>query len=57
MRLLNTSTLKLHELIVYIPEYVILSQMWAAGKVMLDDINKLRTKNMPVIEKFRNAVS
>lgn len=46
MRLLNTTTLKLHYFVADIPEYVILSHTWGEGEVLFEDIDKPNVSGM-----------
>jgi hypothetical protein len=58
MRLLNTNTetLRLHEFVTNIPEYVILSHTWAdEGEVLFEDIDKSYVSTMPGYQKLLDS--
>lgn len=46
MRLLNTTTLKLHYFVADIPDYVILSHTWGEEEVLFEDIDKPNVSGM-----------
>lgn len=52
MRLLNTSTLILHDFFEPYPDYVILSHMWGEDEVTFDDIHKPHARQMQGYRKI-----
>jgi hypothetical protein len=56
MRLLNTTTIELHEFFdSNVPDYAILSHRWGEGEVAFKDVLKKRTLDAPGWTKIRKA--